>query len=115
MNGAALHQRVAGLELHHHLVVELHVDLAGDHDRVVDRIGAVVARDDTRLVAHHAEHGASLDGGAERARGRIVVIVIVDRKALGRPDDAGRHAGPAADDVLGRLVDLDDGAAVRRL
>ena len=43
VDGAALHQHVAGFEMHA-LAVELHVDLAGDHHRVVDRVGAVVAR-----------------------------------------------------------------------
>ena len=43
VDGAALHQHVAGLQVHA-ADVELHVDLAGDHHRVVDRIGAVVAR-----------------------------------------------------------------------
>src|SRR5262245_24052810 len=42
VDGAALHQHVAGLEVDAG-AVELHVDLARNHRRVVDRIGAVVA------------------------------------------------------------------------
>src|SRR6476659_10942434 len=41
VDGAPLHQHVAGLEVHAS-AVELHVDLACDHCSVVDRIGAVV-------------------------------------------------------------------------
>src|SRR5450755_351757 len=41
VDGAALHQHVAGLQVHA-ADVELHVDLAGDHHHVIDRIGAVL-------------------------------------------------------------------------
>src|SRR5215831_9317092 len=57
VDGAALHQHVAGAE-RDHLVVELHVDLAGQDNRVVDGIGAVVARRHPGRVLDHAENRA---------------------------------------------------------
>src|SRR3974390_101843 len=112
VDGATLHQHVAGLELDYYAVVEVHFDLASDHDRVVYRIGTVVARGDARSVAHDAEHRAALDRGLERAVGRVVETVIVDRKACGRPHHAGRRAGPVGDDILGDLVDFHLGVTV---
>jgi len=46
LDRAALHQHVAGLEMDG-CIVELHVDLAGHHHRVIDRIRAMVARADS--------------------------------------------------------------------
>jgi len=54
----------------------------------LSRLAAVIARHDAGLVAHHTKYGAVVDGGLERARGRIAVVVVVDRKALGRPHNA---------------------------
>src|SRR5262249_56003177 len=53
VDGAALDQHVAGLEVHAPPVVELHIDLARDHRPVVDRIGAVVARRNPPPPPHH--------------------------------------------------------------
>ena len=63
VDGAALHQRISGLELHHNFVVEFHLNLTGDDDRIVYRVCAVIARHDARLVAHDAEHRATLNRG----------------------------------------------------
>src|SRR5215472_9363759 len=112
VNGAALHQYVASLEIYDHTVIKLHVYRARDNDGIVDRIGAVIARDDARLITHDAEHGAIFDCGPERAGGGIMKTIVVDREALGRPDHAGGGAGPVRNNVLGDLVDLDFGAAV---
>src|SRR5687768_10448919 len=57
VQGVLLHQHVA-LPQAHHLAVELHLDLAGKHDRVVHRLGAVVARRDAGLVSHQPEYDA---------------------------------------------------------
>jgi hypothetical protein len=70
VDGAPLHQHVAGLEVHAG-AVELHVDLARDHCPVVDRIGAVVARRNPGAEAHHPEHGAVVERGADLAPRRI--------------------------------------------
>src|SRR5262245_31609029 len=101
VNGAALHQHVAGLEVHGLAVVELHVDLTRHHHRVVDRIGAVHARAVAGLEAQHAEYRAVVDGGADLAARRIFAAVVVDRETGGRPDDGGLRARPVGDDVLG--------------
>src|SRR5215467_8199635 len=112
MDRPALHENVAGLERDDHVVVELHVDLSGNHDGVVDRIGAVVARRHAGLIADDAKHGSMLDGGADRGGARVEVTIVVDRKAFGRPDDARRRAGPIGDDVLRNSVDLHDSASI---
>jgi hypothetical protein len=112
VDGAALHQHVAGLEVHALAVVELHVDLARYHHRVVDRVGAVVARRHAGAEAHHAEHRAIGERGADLAARRIGVAVVVDREALARPDHGGIRARPGLRHVLGGLVDRHDRAAV---
>src|SRR2546423_405602 len=85
-----LHQHVAGAQMYHR-IVELHVDLARDHHRVVDGLGAVLAPRDARLVAHDAKDGAIGAG----------------------PGDAALVPGPARDDIGAALVDRDDRAALR--
>src|ERR1043165_3975307 len=82
-----LHQRVALLQLRYR-AVQLHLDLAGEHDRVVDRFGAVVARRNAGLVLDQAKHGAV--GGFPQ------VAALVPRSA----GDAGQ-----------RFVGRDDGAS----
>src|SRR6185312_6425684 len=93
MNGAALHQHVAGLQVHA-ADVELHVDLAGNDHRIVDRIGAVIARRDAGAEADDAKHGAVVDGSSDLLVGGIVVAVVVDGEAFARPDHAVERAGP---------------------
>src|SRR5207247_4384380 len=43
VNGAALHEHIARAQMNHR-AVELHVDLAREHHRVVERLGAMGAR-----------------------------------------------------------------------
>ena len=52
--GAALDQHVAGFE-HDLLVVEQHLDLAGEADAIVDRVGAVLAVQ--RVAGLHLDDG----------------------------------------------------------
>src|SRR5579862_1634573 len=111
MDGAALHQHVTGLEMHSS-GVELHVDLAGHHHRIVDRIGAMIARRNAGAETDHAEHRAAGDRGADFLAGGIGVAVVVDREAFARPDDAVKGAGPVRKDVLDLLVDQHFGAAL---
>src|SRR5262249_39936393 len=94
VNGAALHQNIAGLELYRHAVVKLHIDRAGDDDGIVDRIGAMIAWSDARPIAHDTEHGAIFDRGFKCAGRWVMKAVVVDRKALGRPDHTRVGAGP---------------------
>src|SRR5262249_51124462 len=90
----------------HRGVVELHVDLAGDHCDVVDRVGAVVARGHAGRELDHPEGRAARQRGTRLALAGVLLAVVVDREALGRPDIAGRRPGPAGEQMLGDLVDL---------
>src|SRR4051812_11697207 len=92
--------------------VELHVDLARHHHRIVDRVGAVIARRDAGAEAHHPKHRAVVERGAHLAPGAIGVAAVVDRKAFAGPDHGGVRARPALGDVLGGLVDRHDRVAV---
>src|SRR5262249_11429723 len=112
VDGAALHQHVAGLEVHALAIVELHVDLAGDHGGIVDRIGAVVAALHARAEAHHPEYRPVVERGANLAPRRVAVAVVVHWKSFGGPDVGGVGAWPALVHVLGDLVDLHDRVAV---
>src|SRR3954466_5818644 len=85
-----LHEHVARAQAHV-ADVELHVDLAGDHHRVVDGLGAMHARRDTGLIFHHPEDGA----------------------VGSRPGDTAFVASPAGDDVAAALVDRHPGFALR--
>src|SRR5712692_2872668 len=87
---ALLHQRIARAQVDH-CAVELHVDLARNHHRIVDRLGAMIARRDARLVFDQPEY----------------------RPVLGRPDVAALVTGPPRGQVPADLVDGDDGAALR--
>src|SRR5262245_65601822 len=93
--------------------VQLHVDLAGDDDDVVDRVGPVVARRDAGRELDDAEDRAALQRGGDLAQAGVRAAVVVDGKALRGPDDARRRAGSAGDGVLGDFVDGDDRLAGR--
>ena len=120
--GAALDQDVAGLQ-HHVFVVEQHRDLAREHDRVVDGLGAVHARmtaalaEGRRLLVAQRREGAArlLDAhAADRFGLRREMIDAQHRRVLGRQlaaraerrfnwrgGDQGRRAVGAPD--VGRL------------
>src|SRR5215470_12971469 len=55
VDGAALHQHVAGAQVYAR-AVDLHHDLAAHDDRVVDRLGAVVAGGDAGVIHPDAKH-----------------------------------------------------------
>src|SRR6185437_6198596 len=112
VDGASLHEDVAGIELHDYAVVQLHVDRAGDDHGIVDRVGPVIARGHTALVSHNAENRSIFDRSLERTGRRIMESVIVDGKSPGRPDNTGRSAGPVRDDVFGEFINLDFGPSV---
>src|SRR5262249_50224827 len=63
VNRAALDDHVAGFEVHL-IAVEIHVDLARQDDRVVDRVSAVVPSGIARGEFDDAKHGAIGVGGA---------------------------------------------------
>src|SRR5688572_19875912 len=54
VHGVLLHQHVA-LPQPHDFALELHLDLARQHDRVVDSLGAMVTRRNAGLVSHQPE------------------------------------------------------------
>src|SRR5437868_8143214 len=90
-------------------IVELHIDLARHHYRIIDRVGAMIARGRARSELEEAKDGAVVERRAGLSPPLILVAGVVDRKALGRPNDAGGGARPGRDEVLRDLVDLDDG------
>src|SRR5260221_3357336 len=57
MDGVPLHQRIALLQPHDR-PVEVHLDFPRNHDRVVHRLGAMVARRHAGLILHQPEHRA---------------------------------------------------------
>src|SRR5215470_3853742 len=111
MDGAALHQHVTGLQMHG-LAVELHVDLARDDGRVIDRVGAVVARRDAVAEAHHPEHDAVVERGAYLPTTGVDVAVVVHRQTVAGPDHGGVGARPGRGHVVGNLIDDDARVAV---
>src|SRR5207247_1048945 len=60
-----------------------------------------------------AEDRAALQRGAGLAQAFVGLAVVVDGKALGGPDVAGRRAPPPREDVARHLVDLHDSPARR--
>src|SRR5262249_27339381 len=58
------------------------------------------------------EHGAVLERGADLAGRGIGAAVVVDRKTLAGPDHGRFRARPGLGDVLDRLVDRHDRAAI---
>src|SRR6266436_5546716 len=90
-------------------VAELHVDLARHHHGVIDRVGAMLARARPGSELEDAKDGAVVERRAGRAPPLILIAGVVDRKPLGRPNDAGGGARPRRDKVLRYLVDFDDG------
>src|SRR5262249_17068918 len=109
VNGASLHQHVAGAQVHR-CPVDLHDDLARHNNRVVDGFGAVIARRDAGMVHADAEHRAVRVGGGDGARAAVFVRWIVGRERSGRGDDAAFMVGPSRDDVLADFVDGNDRA-----
>src|SRR5262245_13360346 len=110
VDGSALNHDVAGFEMHHG-VFQLHVDLSGQHDDVVDRVRAVVARGQAGCELEDAEDGAVRDGRADLAEAGVVRSVVVGREALRGPYVNARCARAADKGVLAELVDVHDGPA----
>src|SRR5882672_10032423 len=113
VQGPALHQHVARLEMDLGAFFELHVDLSGNHHRVVDRVGAVHARRDAGRELDDAKDRATGKRGADLLQTGIAVAGVVRGNRVGGPHDAGRRAGAVRDDVLRDLVDFHDGASTR--
>src|ERR1041385_2867775 len=93
--------------------VELHVDLAGDDDGIVDRVGTGVGGGDAGAEADDAEYRTVRNRGLDLLLGGIVVAVIVHRQLLARPDHRRIGAWTRGDDVSHHLVDQHLGAALR--
>ena len=142
MIGAALHDAIAGVQLHFAFLHQ-HVHRAGYHDQIIDRVGLVHGRmlggiRGARLMraAELAERGAGIDlrPGAFRrnlhhaedgAGGRGIVshrpqravrgAEIANGHFVGNPDLGNAGARPALERVhIGRvIVEQDDGLARR--
>ena len=80
MAGAALHQYISLPQVHFDFVVQLQVDLARDHDRVVERVGTVHARRDAGLVLDEAT--SLLDIPSEQMVQRALRTMLGGRTAL---------------------------------
>src|SRR5882672_7054240 len=113
VDGAALDQHVARLEVDLVALLELHVDLARDDHGVVDRVGAVHARRDAGRELDDAEDGAAGERGADFLQTGVAVAGVVGGNRLGGPHDAGRRTGSVRDDVVRDFIDFHDGASAR--
>src|SRR5690349_8084925 len=111
VDGAALYQDVSSLEMNHG-PVEVHVDLAGDDDRVVDRLGAMVAWRYPRSILDQPEHRAIGINGCDGAGAAVGVTAVVGWEFAGGPDYATRMRRPPRDHILAHLVNADDRAAI---
>src|SRR5262249_60576869 len=96
----------------HLAVVEFHVDLTRHDNRIVDRVGAMVARRYAGAKAYNAEHRTIGNCGADFLAGGINIAVVVDRESLARPDHAVERSWALRGDVLDHFVDEDLGAAL---
>src|SRR6266436_746071 len=105
---AALDQHVPDFEMNRR-IVEFHIDLARHHHRIIDRVGAMISRARAGSELEDAKNGAVVERRAGRAPPLILAAGVVDRKALGRPNDASGGTRPRRNEVLRYLVDLDDG------
>jgi hypothetical protein len=94
-------------------VIQLHVDLAGDNDDVVDRVGPVVAGRQARRELQHAEDRTVRQRGARLAQARVVLAVVVGGEALRGPHVDARGPRAPREGVRGDFVDLDDRLAAR--
>ena len=138
MVGALLHHDVAGLHMHFG-IIQQHVDLALQHEGVVDAFRAVgegVAGGFAAVAvvdAHFLQHGLIADAAGvacgrkihhaqDRALGRrrhrrgpvgaVRIAGDVDRRFLGHPEQGGDEAGGGAHALVGRgAVDDDHGLA----
>src|SRR5258707_4374176 len=94
--GAALDHDVARLHLHRR-IVHVHLDLALEHDDVIDGLGAVHARLVARREINDGEpRPVRRRGGADDARAQILDLFPdrdVGRRAVGRPDQRRDGAG----------------------
>jgi hypothetical protein len=84
VQGAALHEDVARLEMDFGAFLQFHVDFAGDHHGVVDRVGTVHARRNAGREFDDAENRSAGERGADFLRGGVGVAGIVE--APGRFD-----------------------------
>src|SRR5882672_468399 len=112
VDGAALDQHVARLEVDLVALLQLHVDLARDDHGVVDRVGAMHPRRYAGGELDDAEYGSAGERRADFVQPGVGVARVVRGDRIGRPDDGGGRARPVRDDVLRDLVDLHDGAPV---
>jgi hypothetical protein len=89
MIGAALDHDVARLHLHRR-IVHIHLDLALEHDDIVDRLGAVHARLVAgREIDHRETRPVCRRRRAEDARAQVLDLLAdrdVGRRPIGRPD-----------------------------
>src|SRR5262245_11328768 len=109
VDGAPLNQHVASLEMNHSSV-EVHVDLAGYDDRVIDRFGAMVAWRHAWPILNQSEHGAAGIHGCDGSGAAVGVGAVVGWKFAGGPDYATRMRRPPRDHVFAQLVNADDRA-----
>ncbi len=106
MDRASLHHDVACLQVDDR-VVQLHVDLTGDDDDVVDRVRPVVTRRQTGRELDDSEDRSVLQRRADLSQALIGLAIVVRGKTFGGPDVTDRCSRPAREDVLRDFVDLD--------
>src|SRR5215468_328405 len=111
VDGAALDQHIAGLEVHL-ADVELHVDLARHDNRIIDRVCAVVSRRHAWAKADNAKYRAIGYRCADLFARGIGIAIVVDWKTLARPDHAIERARSLRAHVLDGFVDQDLGSAL---
>jgi hypothetical protein len=106
LHRATLDEHVARLKVRG-VDVEHHVDLAGDNDGIVDRVGAVIARCDAWIEFDHPKDGPIVDRRTNTFVRGVVVVIVVNRKIFAQPDIAPCRTRAVCNHVPDLLVDQD--------
>src|SRR5471030_576532 len=87
----ALNQYIARLQTDL-CAVEVHIDLARQHHRIVNRIRTMIPRFDSRGKFNHAKHRTVWMTGTYFSLGAIAILVVVNGESFCRPDHGALRA-----------------------
>src|ERR1700722_364288 len=113
MIGATLDQNIAGMQRDEPGLIEEHVDLPGQADDVVHRVGAMQVPDVTGQELHHREAAAAFRRSGAKDAGTFIFVAEHLRWAcVGRPHQRRGDLVAGEFVIIGMPVDPDDSIAI---